>query len=169
MAATCGICKTTQSVAHIRAHYAARNGNAVAVLDRPAPPASQQDTVNEWRGVNLLRAQIREHLTLKPSGDRVGYFSINVVDGFGGAPVKFYRVKASGGNGRVYVDVQASDEYHAVRSPQSITMVLKAILVNPKKAAELYAESLGRCYRCGRTLTDETSRSIGMGPECRSK
>lgn len=35
--------------------------------------------------------------------------------------------------------------------------------------AKRYADELGRCSRCNRTLTDETSRMYGMGPECRSK
>lgn len=38
-----------------------------------------------------------------------------------------------------------------------------------EKAAKMFAEKLGRCYRCGRTLTDETSRSLGIGPDCRTK
>lgn len=33
----------------------------------------------------------------------------------------------------------------------------------------LFGIELGRCCRCGRTLTDETSRALGLGPECRSK
>lgn len=36
-------------------------------------------------------------------------------------------------------------------------------------AAKLYGTELGRCSRCNRTLTDETSRALGIGPECRSK
>lgn len=33
----------------------------------------------------------------------------------------------------------------------------------------LFGIELGRCCRCGRELTDETSRALGIGPECRSK
>lgn len=33
-------------------------------------------------------------------------------------------------------------------------------------AAETFARELERCYRCGRTLTDEISRQRGIGPEC---
>ena len=176
--AICGICKNPHSVTEIRKCYAAKYG-AVAVLDReedtrthsavlPSPSVPQQTSSDVWSEVNNLRKQISEHLTGKPSGQRLGYFAINVADGLGGAPVKFYRVKRVQ-NGRTYIDAQGSDEYWPVRSPQSISMVLRAILGDPKKAAELYASSLGKCYRCGRTLTDETSRSIGMGPECRSK
>lgn len=184
MAATCGNCKSSnQTVAHIRACYAARNEFGAGYRVKIEVPGHEQKNYpsrvdvaapkrptaisNEWAEVNQLREEIRPYLAAKPSGDRIGYFAINVADGFGGAPVKFYRVKAKGRY--VFIDAQASDEYHSVRSPQSLKLVLRAILVDPRKASERYADELGRCYRCGRTLTDETSRSIGMGPECRSK
>lgn len=32
-----------------------------------------------------------------------------------------------------------------------------------------YADAIGRCYACNRHLTDETSRALGIGPECRKK
>jgi hypothetical protein len=34
-------------------------------------------------------------------------------------------------------------------------------------AATLYGTELGQCYRCNRHLTDELSRQLGIGPECR--
>lgn len=36
-------------------------------------------------------------------------------------------------------------------------------------SATTYGREIGRCHRCNRTLTDETSRAYGIGPECRSK
>lgn len=35
--------------------------------------------------------------------------------------------------------------------------------------AQRYGTELGRCHRCNRTLTDQVSRRLGIGPECRSK
>lgn len=35
------------------------------------------------------------------------------------------------------------------------------------RAATLYGVEIGRCYVCNRTLTDETSRVLGIGPDCR--
>jgi hypothetical protein len=141
-----------------------KNGNY-----RVHTPAPQRlPVVGAWEKVNSLRDQIKSYLIVKPSGAARGYFAINVPDGFGGAPVKFYRVTRVT-SGRIFVDAQASDEYHSVKTPASLELVLGRIMGDPVKAAELYASSLGRCYRCGRTLTDETSRSVGMGPECRSK
>lgn len=31
----------------------------------------------------------------------------------------------------------------------------------------LYGTTIGQCWRCNRHLTDETSRALGIGPECR--
>lgn len=36
-------------------------------------------------------------------------------------------------------------------------------------AAQTYGQEIGRCYRCNRHLTDETSRQLGIGPDCRSR
>lgn len=36
-------------------------------------------------------------------------------------------------------------------------------------AAVKYGQEIGRCYRCNRHLTDETSRRLGIGPDCRSR
>lgn len=47
---------------------------------------------------------------------------------------------------------------------------IEAILdVGPEDAGILYGTKLGRCMRCNRHLTDELSRALGIGPECRSK
>ena len=47
---------------------------------------------------------------------------------------------------------------------------LEAILnADPAKAAQRYGQEIGRCWKCNRHLTDETSRSLGIGPDCRSK
>lgn len=47
---------------------------------------------------------------------------------------------------------------------------LKAIRdAGPQKASERFGQELGLCGKCGRSLTDETSRQIGIGPVCRSR
>ena len=38
-----------------------------------------------------------------------------------------------------------------------------------KEAALRYGKEIGRCCKCNRHLTDETSREFGMGPDCRSQ
>jgi hypothetical protein len=37
----------------------------------------------------------------------------------------------------------------------------------PSEAQVLYGQEIGRCGRCNRHLTDEESRRLGIGPECR--
>jgi len=55
-----------------------------------------------------------------------------------------------------------------VRAGESVA-ALQAILEDgTDAAAHLFAQELGRCYRCGRDLTDETSRQLGIGPVCRA-
>jgi hypothetical protein len=39
----------------------------------------------------------------------------------------------------------------------------------PQDAAKAYGRAIGRCGRCNRHLTDETSRTLGLGPECAQK
>jgi hypothetical protein len=46
---------------------------------------------------------------------------------------------------------------------------LKAIEAAGYEAARMtFAQELGRCYNCGKTLTDDTSRELGIGPKCRA-
>lgn len=57
----------------------------------------------------------------------------------------------------------------AVRGAQA-KAALEAILeADPAKAAQRYGQEIGRCFKCNRHLTDETSRALGIGPECRKK
>jgi hypothetical protein len=71
--------------------------------------------------------------------------------------------------GYVFVNVWASDERHPIKNPESRNAILTAIAKDPKSAAEKFGQEIGACGICGRTLTDETSRSIGIGPVCREK
>lgn len=80
---------------------------------------------------------------------------------------KFFRVKAGTKNPAYrFIDVQASDTFYPVRGKATV-VIAKAILTDVAGARMLYANELGRCYQCGRTLTDETSRTLGIGPVCR--
>ncbi len=46
---------------------------------------------------------------------------------------------------------------------------LDLILKAPEAWAKLFGMHVGRCYICGKTLTDEESRAAGIGPECVKK
>lgn len=82
--------------------------------------------------------------------------------------LKFFKVK-NGRYGRVFLDIQASDEWHAVQRHDRQKAILALIAADPKAAMIRYGHELGRCGHCGRTLTDEASRAAGIGPICAAK
>lgn len=72
--------------------------------------------------------------------------------------------------GYVFVSVWASDERHPVKGYAARNAILNKIKeAGVQEAAERFGREIGQCSICGRTLTDETSRSIGIGPVCREK
>lgn len=71
--------------------------------------------------------------------------------------------------GYVFVKEQASDELYPIRNRQRREAILAAISEDWEAAGARYGKEIGRCYRCNRTLTDPTSRALGIGPDCRSK
>ena len=76
----------------------------------------------------------------------------------------FYSVKQ--GNTVTFVDVWASDARYPVQGSQERHRILEAIKADPDSGPR-FGREIGRCYVCGRTLTDELSRSLGIGPVCR--
>ena len=82
--------------------------------------------------------------------------------------IHYYRITRSK-KGYVKVQEQASDTLYPMDYRRALAVV-KAIIESGEEAARhLYADTLERCYACGRTLTDETSRALRIGPDCRSK
>jgi hypothetical protein len=140
--------------------------------ERPESQPARRESVHDWGYVSSLRSQMRAHLVREERGKRVGYFALLTEDN-GADVVKFYRVRTGSQRGKwvnhLFVDAQASDEFYPVRAKDTLTAVLEGILADPAAAGLLYATQLGRCCRCRRTLTDETSRALGIGPECRKK
>lgn len=174
--ATCGKCKETGvSVAHVRACYT--QGGGVATLERPvanhhdASGVSLRYSTPDWELVGNLRREVAQYLPGKHGADKIGYFAVMAPEEEGGH-VKFYRVKLVGKGrwaGRLFVDVQASDDYWPIKSPVALAWVLAKIAEDPTGAAKLYASELGNCYACNRTLTDPESIALGIGPVCRNK
>lgn len=93
-----------------------------------------------------------------------------------GDKIHFYRVsrkEVQGSRGgtymRIKVQERASDELHYmpwVRQQRTMNAIREA---GPKAAAHLFATKLERCYACGRSLTDEESRTAMIGPDCRDQ
>jgi hypothetical protein len=83
--------------------------------------------------------------------------------------LKFFKVKNGNRPGFVFLDVQASDDWHAIRNVTRIREIVALIAQDPQAAMVRYGHELGECGRCGRTLTDEASRAAGIGPVCINK
>lgn len=83
--------------------------------------------------------------------------------------LKFFKVKNGRKAGFVFLDIQASDEWHAIRNVTRIRAVLAEIAKDPQEAMLRYGRELGICGDCGRTLTDAASRARGRGPICDAK
>jgi hypothetical protein len=97
-------------------------------------------------------------------------------------PAGHYAIASEGENDLMFVRVDRNAGY-----PVRIKMIVgghpdttipakrvKGILARiieagVEAAAVLYGHELGQCCRCNRTLTDETSRAAGIGPECAKK
>jgi hypothetical protein len=77
--------------------------------------------------------------------------------------LKFYSIKR--GTSITFVDVWASDARWPVKNSAHRAAILKAIENDPD-AGPRFGREIGRCYVCGRTLTDESSRAAGIGPIC---
>jgi len=95
---------------------------------------------------------------------KTGRYAIAGEDG----ALRFYSVKRDEERTAVWVDVWASDTRYPVRAIPQRLEILKAIAADPD-AGPRFGREIGKCYVCGRTLTDETSRSLGIGPICREQ
>lgn len=71
--------------------------------------------------------------------------------------------------GYTFVKVQVSDDYQRVSRAVQATLLAKIDAAGVVNALQRYGLELGSCGHCGRTLTDEVSRELGIGPRCRAK
>jgi hypothetical protein len=93
------------------------------------------------------------------------------IESTGHNDLAFYRVdRPTEGHwaGRTFVKLVVGGHPDQNVPRSHVAGILERISQDPDSAAR-YGRELGRCCRCNRTLTDETSRSLGIGPECRSK
>jgi len=89
-------------------------------------------------------------------GDKLRFFHVNVPTK--GKWVGFTFVKEFFGGGQEF----------NIRNRETRNQILGGI-ANDSKALARYGQELGFCGICGRELTDEESRAIGIGPVCREK
>lgn len=117
--------------------------SATPAYHTPAPPAN------------------RDRFTDVPDG----YYAVTTNDDV----LAFYRVSTWKDGGRK-VQVYASDTLHLVRGHKATDAILAKVReITPLTAGKLFAQEIGKCYKCGRMLTNETSRTRGTGDDCASK
>ena len=94
-----------------------------------------------------------------------GYYAVPYQD-----VLRFYRVAEGKGKyaGRTFINRYRSDFQNRVQRTEQ-EAVVKAILRDPAAARKRFAEETAHCWTCGRRLTDELSRSLGQGPDCRAR
>jgi uncharacterized protein DUF6011 len=147
------------------AELGSQAGTYTAAMDREA--AWTKENTSRWIG-NLIKKSRELSAAARATGPAAevadGRYAVEE-DGV----LKFFKVKNGNRAGMVFLDVQASDDWHAIRQVARIRKIVATIAQDPHAAMVRYGHELGECGRCGRTLTDEASRAAGIGPICASK
>lgn len=99
-----------------------------------------------------------------------GYYAVESATG--NNDLDFYRVDVPETGkyvGRVFVKriVGGHPEFN-IHSSQTPAVLDRIMAAGVDAAATKYGTEIGRCYRCNRILTDDLSRSLGIGPHCRA-
>jgi hypothetical protein len=102
-----------------------------------------------------------------------GKYALELADGAGNQ-VTFWEVdkpnERSAWHGRTFVSQYVAGQRGiAVKDIAKRQQVLELIAKNPAEALLRFGQLLGRCGHCGRELTNDESRQLGIGPVCRGK
>ncbi|QNL30167.1 hypothetical protein SEA_MARIOKART_40 [Gordonia phage Mariokart] len=100
-----------------------------------------------------------------------GRYAIATEDGATNA-LAFYKVdRPTEGRwaGRVFVKLMISDGEQNLSWAATKAVLAKIAEVGAEAASAAYGREIGECGVCGRTLTNDESRSVGIGPKCREK
>lgn len=149
---TCGICGKVKTDA---VHAQNALPHQVAGVQQMTAPAPQQP------------ATAPPPMPTVPLPEK-GYYAVQLPD-----PVtaemtwQFYRVTESRQQpGRRFIVRQHGDMLKQIDSSERLKISL-IINADPKTRQADYGKQIGRCGKCGKTLTDPMSISFGIGPECR--
>lgn len=137
-------------------------------------PAVAEDAIRAWAGsvdktlvsekINWLKTQPKAVVT--PVADvPEGRYAVTGEQGQT-VFVKVDRPTEGTHKGRTFVKVQAGSEFHNLPWTPAKAILTKIEHDGPKAASIRYGKELGVCGVCGRTLTNEESRSAGIGPKC---
>lgn len=128
---------------------------------KTATPAAPQ--APEHKATATASAEVQRLLAQHQVPD--GGYAVEDEDGV----LHFYVVKVvHKDSGRRGLRERASDTLHRMYAGQQLGALRRIVEAGLKAAAERYADELEICYACHRTLTDETSRALGIGPICRN-
>lgn len=129
-----------------------------------APTPEPRSTNGGAAELVALLAGMHEPVAAHP--DRGMILRRYAVDGFDtGNEVRFYKLRESK-RGRRYLVAQVSDDERMVPWAEAL-IVARKIAADPTAAMLRYGTELGACGHCGRTLTNDESRALGIGPKCR--
>lgn len=161
----CGNCKGEhETVMQVRTCY------GITEASMHAQPAQQVEASMDEQVASPARRVREGNPGRAPWKIQEGHYAI---DGRDGRQTDFYRVdRPTEGkwSGWTFLKMVVGGKPDVrVKSHDIIYSVLEAIQKDPAKAAQRYGVELGQCSRCNRHLTDEVSRSLGMGPDCREK
>lgn len=90
----------------------------------------------------------------------------------GNNDLDFYKVDAGKGRwaGRTFVSrVIGGHPDFTLRGAEADAALTQITDAGVEAAGLLYGQTIGRCCRCNHSLTDESSRAAGIGPECATK
>lgn len=142
--------------------------NAARDLLKAGVPNLSKKAASDWIGHLLEMPNLVQPKKATKSKVSDGRYALEDIEGI----VHFYRVRTPDEGkwaGYTFVDIQASDDFHPIKDRTRRNSIMDEIAKDPKAAMLRYGQELGSCGHCGRTLTDETSRELGIGPVCRNK
>lgn len=70
--------------------------------------------------------------------------------------------------GYVFVKLMRSDEEQKLSRAAGAAVLAKIAAVGAKEASAAYGREIGKCGVCSHSLTNDESREIGIGPDCRA-
>ena len=72
--------------------------------------------------------------------------------------------------GALGADIVSNSPVMSFTEAQRVVDAVSAMTGDEWEYAQMqFAQNLSRCFRCGRTLTDDQSRANGIGSECAKK
>lgn len=140
-----------------------RNPGRANVVETPAPSPK----ANVWAEWRKLAAELTGF-----GGNHGARFAVDTDEDAVNRTAFWWIVKHDGPNGTRYFIRQVIGGQGPVRvriSPEAmIAIANKIFAAGPRDAMLRYGREIGECGHCGRTLTNDESRAVGIGPRCRA-